>query len=112
MVGIATLMMLMSSTDMNMPTISTASGTPQPRSDGGGAGAAGAGGAGAAAARNVTVDDRSSGDRSGRGVGGHFPSVTRRHESDGSRADPTVDHRCDAAHTAGHGLRRSAYIGH
>src|SRR3954451_16423956 len=111
MVGIATLMMLMSSTDMNMPTISTASGTPQPRSDGGGAGAAGAGGAGAAArgTSRSTTAVRATGVG---GVGGHFPSVTRRHESDGSRADPTVDHRCDAAHTAGHGLRRSAYIGH
>ena len=39
MSGIATLTMLLSNTDMKLPTISTASGTIQPRS-GGGAGAA------------------------------------------------------------------------
>src|SRR3954471_20144214 len=39
MSGIATLTMLLSSTDMKLPTMSTASGTIQPRS-GGGAGAA------------------------------------------------------------------------
>ena len=48
-VGIATLTMLMSSTDMNMPATSTTSGRPHPPWAAGGAGgAAGAGGRGGA----------------------------------------------------------------
>ena len=52
-VGIATLTMLMSSTDMNMPVMSTARGTPQPPPVAGFAGAGAATGAGAAVAASV-----------------------------------------------------------
>src|SRR5215207_7780090 len=111
MVGIATLMMLMSSTDMNMPTISTASGTPQPRSDGGGVGAAGAGGAGAAA-RGTS---RSATGVRATGVGAASVAISRVSHDGMNRTalGPTrLSIIAATPLTAGHGLRRSAYIGH